>query len=236
MEHEILRAALVPSPACLALEALGRYADGLLSAEERAAADSHVGGCLNCQAELALLQAVRSGDARAGEAEVVREGVARLERGAGEVVGAPRAAAPPARRWLGLRPAALAAAVAVVAAGLYFGQERAPRLPEDVSPGGEVTRSLTVAVRGPVGDLREAPTRLEWRPVDGAASYRVRLFEVDRTEVWSTTTSDAGVDLPPSVRPALVPGRTLVWEVRAEDGAGRSIAESGAQRFRVVLP
>ena len=113
MEHEILRTALGP----------GRRVpvDGTSSAATRTARSGppsarpptrHVRGCLNCQAELALLQAVTSGDVRPGEADVVRDGVARLERRAAEIFGAASVAAspaaslalawhgsPPLRRW-----------------------------------------------------------------------------------------------------------------------------------------
>src|SRR5262245_10236551 len=237
MAREILRTALVPSAACLSTDELVRYADALLGSAEQAAAEAHVRGCLNCQAELALRQAVTSGDVRTGEADIVRDGVARLERRAGEIFGTAGAAASPPRRWLGLSrlPAAVAVVALVVAGGLYLRVGKPPELPGGVTPGDEVTRSLAVAVRGPLGDQTEPPTRLEWRSVDGAVRYRVRLMEVDRREVWSTSTPALEVDLPAPVRSALTPGRTLLWDVTAYDASGAAIAESGAQSFRIVL-
>src|SRR5262245_25129100 len=219
MEREVLKSALAPGAACLSLEQLALYADGALGAEEKAAADDHVRGCLNCQAELDLLHAVTSTGVRREEADMVREGVARLEQRAPEILeGAGDTAPVHARRWLrfGMPPlAAVAAVVLLVVGGLYLRVPRAPELPSDVTTGGEVTRSLAVTVRGPVGDQAEAPRRLEWLAVDGAARYRVRLMEVDRREVWSTTTSAVGVDLPLSVQGSLTPGRTLTWDVTA---------------------
>jgi hypothetical protein len=103
-----------------------------------------------------------------------------------------------------------------------------------VTTGDEVTRSLTVAVRGPVGDQVEAPRRFEWLAVDRAVRYRVRLMEVDRHEVWSTSTSAAGVDLPSPVRTSIAPAKTLLWDVTAYDASGATIAESGAQSFRLT--
>ena len=67
-----------------------------------------------------------------------------------------------------------------------------------------------------------------------AVRYRVRLMEVDRQELWSTSTSALGVDLPAPVRASIAPGRTLLWDVTAYDAAGAAIAESGTQSFRVV--
>src|SRR5262245_54848720 len=150
MAREILRTALVPSAACLSTDELVRYADGLLGSAEQAAADAHVRGCLNCQAELALRQAVTLGEARPGEADVVREGAARLERRATEIFGAGGAGRAQTGRWFGLDtlPVAAAAVLALVAAGLYLRGDRAPELPRQLPSGGEVTRSLAVAVRG----------------------------------------------------------------------------------------
>jgi hypothetical protein len=237
MAREVLRTALLPSAACLSTDELVRYAEAGLGSAEQAAADAHVRGCLNCQAELALRQAVTSAEVRPGEADLVRDGAARLEQRATEILGAAGAGRAPRGRWLGLDtlPVAAAAVLALVAAGLYLRGDRAPELPRQVPSGGEVTRSLAVVVRGPLGDQAEAPVRLEWRPVRGAVRYRVRLLEVDRHEVWSTSTSALEVDLPPPVRAALTPGRTLLWDVTAHDAAGAAVAESGAQSFRIVL-
>ena len=229
MAREILRTALVPGASCLSTDELARYADGALGTAERSAAETHVRGCLNCQAELALRQAVTSGDVRPGEADVVRDGVTLLERRAGEIFGAASVAASPPRGWFGLSrlPAAVAVVGLVVAAGLYLRVGKPPELPGRVTTEDEVTRSLSVVVRAPLGDQTGAPSRLEWRGVDGAVRYRVRLMEVDRREVWSTSTPALEVDLPAAVRTALTPGRTLLWDVTAYDASEAAIAESG---------
>lgn len=239
MEDEILRAALAPGEECLSVEQLGQYAGGALGAAERAAAATHIGRCLSCQAELALLQAVTSTDIRSEEAEIVRDGVARLVQPATESLPAGRAEPSTRRRLFGLGTFPLAAMAAVLLLGVTTGSffllaRRAPQLPGSVTTGGEVTRSLAVTVRGPVGDRIESPQRLEWMGVDRAVGYRVRLLEVDRHEVWSTSTSAPGVDLPPAVRASITPGRTLLWDVTAYDAAGAVIAESGMQSFRVA--
>jgi hypothetical protein len=237
-ENEILRAALAPGEECLSVEQLGQYSGGALGAAEQAAAARHIGRCLSCQAELALLQAVTSTDIRSEEAEIVRDGVARLVR-ATESLPAGRAEPSTRRRLFGLGTLPLAAMAAVLLIGVATGSffllaRRAPQLPGSVTTGGEVTRSLAVTVRGPVGDRIESPQRLEWVGVDRAVRYRVRLLEVDRHEVWSTSTSAPGVDLPPAVRASITPGRTLLWDVTAYDAAGAVIAESGMQSFRVA--
>src|SRR5204862_182406 len=139
------------------LDELGRYADGVLDLEARSAVAAHIRGCPSCDAELALLRAVTS----AG------------------VVTQPTRPAP--RRWFGfdrLRAHAAAAVLLVgVIAGSYFlFVRRAPVLPGQLpTTGGEVTRSLSITIRGPIGEQREVPHRFEWLAAAGALRYRVRL-------------------------------------------------------------
>jgi hypothetical protein len=238
MESEILKAALAPGRDCLAIEQLGRYADGALDADERRAAASHIRGCLNCQAELSLLQASTSSAIRPDEADAVRDGVAWLEQRMAAITGMARKENRAVRRWIPfgvLRPvAALAIVLLVVAGGVYLIKPKAPVLPASVSTGNEVTRSLSVPVRAPLGDLVEAPRRFEWFAVARAVRYRVRLMEVDRHEVWSTSTATPAIDIPVEVRARIVPSKTLVWDVTAYDASGGLVAESGRQSFRLV--
>jgi hypothetical protein len=240
MEREILRTALAPSAECLSIEELGRYVDGGLGADQQTAAVMHIRRCLNCQAELALLQAVTSSSVRPGEADILRDGVARLEQRATEIFAAGRVETLSRRRWFrfgSLLPVAGMAAVllvGLVAGSFYLLPRKAPKLPSRVTTGDEVTRSLAVEVRGPSGDQVEAPQRFEWLAVDRAVRYRVRLMEVDRREVWSTSTSAVGVDLPSSVRTSIAPAKTLLWDVTAYDASGATIAESGSQSFRLA--
>src|SRR6185295_11870454 len=121
-----------------------------------------------------------------------------------------------------------------VAGGYYVFNPAPPGLPTDIGSGPEATRTLRIAVRGPVGDQAAVPTRLQWQPVSGASRYRVRLTEVDRHEIWSSDTMDSAIDLPPDVRARIVPGKTLVWQVTAYNASNAPIAESDAERFRLV--
>ena len=243
MEHEILTAALRPGPDCLPLEQLGRYADGALSAPEHRAAAAHIDACVTCQSELTLLRAFSTVPVHDDERAIVAAGVAELQRRESPVGPArdeQHPAASSQRRWMpsGLSRVALpaAAALLVVVGGYYVFKSQAPRLPPDVGPGVEATRSLKVPVRGPIGDQAVAPDRLEWLAVSGAVRYRVRLMEVDRHELWSIDTEATSSDLPASVRAQIVPGKTLVWQVTAYGPGTPPIAESDARRFRVVLP
>jgi hypothetical protein len=60
-------------------------------------------------------------------------------------------------------------------------------------------------------------------------------MEVDRVPFWSAETREPGIELPSAVRAKIVPGKALLWEVVAKDAAGRTVAGSGQQAFRVRL-
>jgi hypothetical protein len=212
MEDDILKAALAPGDQCLSLDQVGRYADGTLDRQEQRAAARHLAHCLTCQAELALMQAIT-----AEPAATRRRSRFRLSSS--------------------LFPMAAGAAVVltlVAASSFYLLPQRAPKLPASVAIDTDVTRSLALAVRSPLGDQQEAPRRFEWRAVDRAVRYTVRLLEVDRREVWATSTPATAADVPSGVQAVLVPGRAFVWEVTAYDTAGRILSESGQQSFRIV--
>jgi hypothetical protein len=58
-------------------------------------------------------------------------------------------------------------------------------------------------------------------------------MEVDQSQLWSAEAFDAAVALPEALRARIVPGKPLLWEVVAKDAAGRAVAWSGKQRFRM---
>jgi hypothetical protein len=238
MEEQNPMNALRPGPDCPSVERLGRYADGALTPEERRRDESHIAGCANCQAELALLHAFAALAVRDDEAEAVRRGVEQLRRREPEIFERGWLKGSPGHRWMSFPRVwpALPMAIVLLAlgAGYYLTNQVAPRLPADIGSSPEATRSLSIAVRGPSGDQAVVPTRLLWQPVSGAARYRVRLSEVDRREIWSGDTVDSGIDLPPEVRARIVPGKTLVWQVTAYGASNVPIAESNAERFRLV--
>jgi hypothetical protein len=238
MEEQNLVNALRPGPECPSIERLGRYADGALTPEEQRREASHIVACANCQAELALLHAFATPEVRDDEAEAVRWGVEQLQRREPEIFDGGWLKDSSGRRWLSLGPLRPAPALAVVllalVGGYFITSQLAPRLPTDIGSGPEATRSLTIAVRGPIGDQTAVPARLQWQPVSGAVRYRVRLTEVDRQEIWSSDTVDSAIDLPPDVRARIVPGKTLVWQVTAYSASNAPIAESNPGRFRLV--
>lgn len=122
------------------------------------------------------------------------------------------------RTWL---PLAAAAAVALVAVGVW----RLSRPPLDAA-GGRALRSggaqeLVVDV------AREANGGLlvSWPPHSDAATYVVRVLSTDGAEVWKAETSDPRANVAPEVvSPAA--GKSLLIEVEALDARGRNVATS----------
>jgi len=238
MDQQNLTNALRAGSDCPSIERLGRYADGALTPEDRSREESHIAACTNCQAELTLLHAFTTSEVQVDEAAAVRWGVEELRRREGEIFGGDRARGSSVRRWLSagrLRPAfAMAAVLLAIVGGYYLTTPAVPRLPTEIGSSPDATRSLTVAILGPIGDQTAVPSRLEWRPVSGAARYHVRLSEVDRQTIWSGDTTGTAIDLPSDVRARIVPGKTVVWQVIAYDASNAPIAESSAERFRVA--
>jgi len=127
-----------------------------------------------------------------------------------------------------------AAALAFITTGVYLMRDREPVVRE-LSNSSLTYRILRLDVRGPIGEVASAPTVLEWVAPKGAVSYDVDLLEVDRKPLWRTTSSVSHVDLPGFIVRQLVPGKAVLWEVRAKNGANHVVAESGTQEFRVAI-
>lgn len=222
-----LAAALGATADCLQLDDLEQALDGRKGEDARRNMEAHVAGCVHCRTGLALLREFDSGAIRPEERRDVSWVVARLRRRSPE----------PAwwnRLWrirIMMPAAALAAAILLVV-GL---QLRRPVMePVPYSPGADVMRSQSLKVIAPVGDIATPPQALEWQAVAGATHYRVRVLEVDRSELWSTTTSQQRIVLPKSVLRSVAPLKTILWEITAVDTAGNVLASSGLQHFRLA--
>ena len=231
-EGRILRQALAPGADCLSVEKLELCLRGEIANEFSA----HLASCVHCRAELELLRAFYADPRSPAETEAVREITQRLR--------APQTVGPAVprswwqdflqARWLS--PAALAAAalLIVTAVGLEVRHGAAPRIEAPNRAADSVLRSGRVTLIAPAGDLASAPAQVQWQPVAGAAKYEVRLFEVDRSEVWRDSTPGLQKDIPQPVRARIVPAKPFLLQVAAFDAAGRQLAESELVRFRIL--
>jgi hypothetical protein len=220
--RQVVVEALAPGPDCIRLERL----DGPLTTTEA----DHIVHCPRCETEQALWTHVDDpmpspGDG-AGTPWIVAE--VRRRRSA-------QSRPSPIREWgwPGLRRFATAALVMATVTIGYFAWDPEPALrkPPVTAP---AYRTTQVQLSQPIGDIPTAPSTLHWIAVGGAARYDVAVLEIDRTVLWRASSSAPVIALPASVIARLLPGKTVLWRVRAIDAAGAIIGESSDQRFRVV--
>jgi hypothetical protein len=135
------------------------------------------------------------------------------------------------RAWITFPRLSFAAAglVALLAVIMYLPTRNQSTLPDQQET--SQWRSGQITAIAPTGDQEHPPTVLRWEPVAGAASYHVRLLEVDGTEIWSADVDTSTVEFPSSVAAKMIPGRAFQWECIARDAAGRAIASSNLQSF-----
>ncbi|HLJ49315.1 MAG TPA: hypothetical protein VKU01_25050 [Bryobacteraceae bacterium] len=236
-DDDLLARALAPGKDCLSIEDLEQVLEERASVPLR----RHVKECPHCQAELHLLQAFTRNEITEEEKPAVEHITARLRDRSREIAPRPIYGQDSPSWWKRLfatpwlTPAIATLALVLIVAGIAF-QMRQSRQPSlDTSPGGtQVLRSSAVAVLSPLGDIFAKPSEIRWEAVPRAARYRVRLLEVDRSELWSAETATPNIYLPATVQTAIVPAKTLLIQVSALDAAGLAIAESELARFRLV--
>lgn len=221
-----LKGTLNATPECLAFE---RLSEALTERERQ-----HVERCSRCQTELQLWREFDRAEPSPDEGAAVQWIVAELARRNRPM--SARATTqrlgwltPVARRW-----AAAVGSVVVVATVGYLTWDREPAI-RNRARADETYRTGQLRVVGSVGDLLTPPEAFEWVAPGDAVSYDVEILEVDGTLLWRATSSAPRIDLPPSVVRQLLPGKTLLWEIRARNVANNVIAESGKQRFRVEV-
>jgi len=94
-----------------------------------------------------------------------------------------------------------------------------------------IYRSQEIQLVSPVGDVPQIPRILQWQPFPGAGNYKVMVMEVDNSPLWSAETREVTIEIPPSVRVKMFPGKPILWQVSAMDERGRILGSSQIQRF-----
>lgn len=201
---------------------------------DRAGVENHLRFCPACQTEVSLYRTFEAGAVRADERSAVDFIVKRLAQ---ETTPPARQKGATASFWQRLFTPAWMGGAALAMAAILVGVGLLPqmRLRHGVEPAMEdqTLRTGTLTVTSPRGDLAEAPNVFEWKPVEGAAEYAVVLSEVDRHAIFYKKVTSSRLLVPVGIRTLIVPGKTVLLEVKAEDGQGRVIAQSGAIRFRI---
>jgi len=237
-EQDAFRAALGPGKDCPPIEDLER-----LTSEQPVATNvaRHLESCSYCQTELQILHAFQAGEGAQPSNEVQRV-TELLQARSKKIVRQPALTQAPVSWWKAaftmrrMAQASFAMAAILVAAVvvIQFRPTKDRPLPDTTQSGQEILRSGGFAVLSPVGDIQVQPGEIRWEKVPNAANYRVRVVEVDGTELWQAETAADHIGLPPAVRARIVPAKTLFCQVSAVDAAGSKISETGLVRFRLV--
>jgi len=239
-ESDAWRKAAISTGECLSIEDLDRYRLADFPPERMDAARAHLAACPRCDAELELLTRFQEASPSTSESDDAAWVAARLKSRQKEIF-RPESQAR-SSGWESLlaafrmRGAAAALASLVVVAGVAWLYRRpsAPELDPGAVAGPGVYRSDAIEVLGPLGDAASAPSLFRWTPHPGAASYEIRLLAVDKTELWKGSATAPPLAVPDDARRAMSPSRTLFWEVRAFDGSGAVLAQSGLREFKVA--
>jgi molybdopterin converting factor small subunit len=227
---ENLKPIFAATPDCLETSELeSMLEDEKRTGGNRAEGWAHVQHCAHCQGEIELLRSFLTEQVTVEEQPHIDAIVRDLRKNS------PAKHSPWWKTLLtpwALTPALAAVAVAVVVF-VNIGHQR----PGDVvlKPGDQVVRSQAIRVVAPVGDLNGVPEVLTWNAASGAFSYRVMVFEVDRTLLWTTSATSTQVAIARDLSTKIVPGKTLLWQIEALDASGSVIAASGLTQFRVVV-
>ena len=218
---------------CLPLETLERMADNT-SRDAKAAA--HLAGCAHCQTELAMLKNFEQSTPSADEGAAVAWIAAQLERRQNAPVAQQKAATVPFWRTMFRVPylagAAALAAVLILGVSLY---NRDSDGPGKLNPGigsGQF-RSGSIHLVSPIADQSSAPAEFRWDAVQGASSYSVELKDVAGITLASAKSAQNVLQVTPEMKASMISGKPLKWKVTALDAAGKEIANSGLEQFKV---
>ena len=118
--------------------------------------------------------------------------------------------------------AAAAAAVILVAIGLWQMRSAEPTVPQPVR-GSE--RGITASAR-----LANGAFTTIWQPNPSARQYVVQLFTADGTPLQSVHTSESKATVPLGSIPR---GKTIYWKIQALDENGTVIGSSELQRITI---
>jgi putative zinc finger protein len=177
------------------------YLDGRLDAADRARAEAHLVECIECRRELVELRAVLANADTSGAAAPVHR----------------------RRRGLSVRIGMAAAAVLLIAFAATL-RRRAPIVERAPSDAG----AARLATHAPNDRVSADRLVFVWAPAEPGSSYRLTVTDSAGVPVWSTSTTDTVLALPPATR--LAPGRRYHWYVDALVGDGHTIT-SGVRSF-----
>jgi hypothetical protein len=132
------------------------------------------------------------------------------------------------RQWVFVTLTVIALLVFVF--GYLPGRRQAP--PRFVLDGEDILRGETLTLISPVIDVKTVPVAFEWRPLDGAAEYKVYLY--DQSVIWSASTKETRIVVPDEVKSKLEMGHKYSWQVKAFSPQGLLVSVSSRVHFQIA--
>ncbi len=200
-----------------------------LSTGERQELEEHAESCPRCAAERMLAESFEQDEMDLSQSEIAGL-ISKLDTpDAGKIAEFPTQPAKKSSwpvRW------AIAASL-VLAAGLAFQLIRSqpPALPD--APRIEVTRSTTLELLQPIGEVSSVPEEMQWSALEGAELYRLIVSAVDRATLWELTTGEVKVAIPAEIQTKFLPGVTYSWRVEALESSDAVIGRSESRQFKI---
>jgi hypothetical protein len=233
-DRDLVARATQKASDCLPIDQLEAIA---ANGEASESARFHVANCAHCQRETALLSQFLNAEPTAAELDAVRH----IERqlNANPSWKAEESSKPALPWWKALfaKPLgqfAVAGVAAMLAIGLYVQNPSGTGGGSGVT-GEDVVRSTAIEGIEPAGDVPQAPQQIRWTATRQAASYRLRLLDVDGVALWQTASTAPQVDIPAATRALMLNKKTLFWKIEALDAKGAPLAQSPQTPIRVVL-
>lgn len=217
---------------CLPLETLEQMMD---NSSRDAKAAAHLAGCAHCQTELAMLKSFEQSTPSADEGAAVAWIAAQLERRQNAPAAQQKVARVPFWRAMFRVPvmagAAALAAVLIVGISLYHGSSDGP---SKLNPGlGSGQFRGAIHLVSPIADQPGAPTEFHWDAVQGASSYTVELKDVAGITLATAKSAQNVLPITPEMKAVMISGKPLKWRVTALNAAGKEIANSSMEQFKV---
>jgi hypothetical protein len=230
---KIWQEAAAETKECLPLEVLEQMMDNT-SGDAKAAA--HLAGCAHCQTELAMLKSFEQSTPTAEEGAAVAWIAAQLERQQNAPAAQQRVARVPFWRMMFRVPymagAAALAAVLIFGISLYHGNSDGPGTLNPGLGNGQF-RSGAIHLVSPIADQNSVPAEFRWDAVQGASSYRVELKDVAGITLASAKSAQNVLPVTPEMKAVMISGKPLKWTVTAMNAAGKEIANSSTEQFKI---
>lgn len=205
---------------CFSDEAIDAYLLKRMGEEEARSFEEHYFNCPKCFQEVAR-----------------REELIRVIKARGPEIFASEPRPSPASRVLGFftprQWAFVSLTVVALLVIIFAGIPRSrPAPPHFVLDGEDILRGESLTLISPVIDVKGAPASFEWKALEGAADYKVSLYDGPEL-LWSKETRENQLAVPEDVKSRLLPGRRYSWQVKAFSAQGQLVSVSSRVQFEI---